>query len=1099
MRCISIIVFLSFFGQLKANNYYFSTSSGNDQRSPQQAQNPSTPWQTLNKLNSLFSNAQPGDSILFSRGEIFTGSITISASGNSNSPIVFGAYGTGAKPIISGFTTPTNWTPAGNGTFTTTSSFFSSNINLLLINGQVTPVGRYPNTGFLTIDSYNGTSQITDNQLSSSPNWTNGEVVIRKNRWIVDRNFITQHSGNTINYTSQSSYSPSVNFGYFIQNHPKTLDQNGEWYFKPAIKELGVFFANNNPASYDIKATTVSSLIFINNQDNITFDNINFQGANISAFEITGSQRISISNCDILFSGTNAINASGSDNLAIVNSTINYTNNIAFNLTNCSNAIIKNNQIKFTGIFTGMGNSGDGTYEAILIGGDNNDIELNEIDSTGYIPLSFSGNNVTIKNNFINNFEFVKDDGGGIYTWNNSSNAPVNYGRKIISNVILNGIGAGAGTDNPSYLPAHGIYMDDNAAGVAISSNTVANCGEYGIYIHNAHEITINNNTVFNNKNQLGMVHDNIAAYSPVKNTTLFSNVFFSVNATSHAAEFKTIVNDISNFGAFDSNYYCRPVDDNLVINTSFVNNGTYYNSDMDLAGWKTFSGDDKNSKKSPVRLAAYTINNFIGSNKVSNGNFNSDINGLYCYSASGNCSVSWKNGVLDGGCLQVSFTSITGTTSRSSVIIGIGAVTANKTYVLRFSMSGTNNNNTLETFLRQSLAGYKDLSVRKYSIISASRTENEILFTPTISEPNASLVFNVQEQNKPLYLDNIQLYEANVTALDPMDSIRFEYNASPVTTTVSLDAAYIDVKNKTYSGSITLPPFSSVILIKQAGTSVPASPTACSATGTILHEQWDNIAGNDVSDIPLLQTPTSTSQLNVLEFANIGSLYGTRLSGYICPPQSGNYTFWIAADDAAELWLSTDNNPANKVKIASLLSWTYFREWNKFPSQQSAKINLRTGQSYYIEVLHKQGGGGDNLSVQWQMPDGTTETPVPGTRLSPYTNVAGRLIQENKKMKVNQSRLIENNTFQKTELTAYPNPFKNFTTVTYNPLEAGEVRLNMFDIQGRQMQQIFQGNIDTKTTRNFIVKSQGLSQGIYFIQLTTKTKTVSKKIILMK
>src|SRR6266542_3682187 len=90
--------------------YYFSSSQGNDSRTATQAQNPNTPWKTLNKLNSFFSNLKPGDSVLFKRGDTFYGSITINVSGTPSLPIVLGAYGAGAKPIISGFTTISSWT-----------------------------------------------------------------------------------------------------------------------------------------------------------------------------------------------------------------------------------------------------------------------------------------------------------------------------------------------------------------------------------------------------------------------------------------------------------------------------------------------------------------------------------------------------------------------------------------------------------------------------------------------------------------------------------------------------------------------------------------------------------------------------------------------------------------------------------------------------------------------------------------------------------------------------------------------------------------------------------------------------------------------------
>lgn len=163
-----------------------------------------------------------------------------------------------------------------------------------------------------------------------------------------------------------------------------------------------------------------------------------------------------------------------------------------------------------------------------------------------------------------------------------------------------------------------------------------------------------------------------------------------------------------------------------------------------------------------------------------------------------------------------------------------------------------------------------------------------------------------------------------------------------------------------------------------------------CSASGTITREYWNDVPGGSVADIPLNEAPTGTNELTLFEGpTNIGTNYGTRISGYICPPADGEYTFWIASNDNSELWLSTDDNPANKVRIASVTGATGVRQWTKYSSQQSSPITLQTGQRYYIEALHKQGVGSDNISVGWQLPDGNLERPIPGTRLSPAFDAA--------------------------------------------------------------------------------------------------------------
>ncbi|MFD3004071.1 PA14 domain-containing protein, partial [Pontibacter toksunensis] len=89
-----------------------------------------------------------------------------------------------------------------------------------------------------------------------------------------------------------------------------------------------------------------------------------------------------------------------------------------------------------------------------------------------------------------------------------------------------------------------------------------------------------------------------------------------------------------------------------------------------------------------------------------------------------------------------------------------------------------------------------------------------------------------------------------------------------------------------------------------------PATTTACTASGTILREHWASVSGGSVTDIPLGSAPTSTSQLSLFEaLSGLGSNYGARVRGYICPPATGNYTFFIASDDNSELWLSTTDS----------------------------------------------------------------------------------------------------------------------------------------------------------------------------------------------
>ncbi len=985
---VATALFMSLFGH--AANYYFSSTDGSDARSSSEAQNSTTPWKSLDKLNTVQSMFQAGDQILFKRGDTFYGSLVITRSGTGLLPVTFAAYGTGKKPVITGFTSLGGWSQTGQNIWETKNNTLGSAVNTLLNNELPKRIGRYPNYnntnhGFLYFQNAVANTSISDNQISGF-NFSGGEVVIRKNRWVVDRSKITSHAGSMINYTSQSGYWADKGYGYFVQNHLATLDQEGEWYYQPAEKKIGIYTTGGTNALKNIKASTINILVTINGQSNVVFDGLVFTGANTHSFFIKNASNIKIGNCEILFSGTNAVTADNTDRLTLENSTIAHSNNIAFNGIYCTNTVLKNNKINCTGIYAGMGEGDSGSYEAVMIAGNNNLVEQNTIDSTGYIPVTFSGNDVIVKNNHISNYSFVKDDGGAIYTWNNSSNPPGNTGRKVLNNIVLNGIGAGEGTPDKLKKYAHGIYIDDNATNVDVSFNTVASCEGFGVYIHNARDLAITNNMLYNNQVQISMIHDDIAPNSPVRNNTVTDNILFSLYAHQPVAEYKTKNNDLGNFGDFNRNYYCRPIDDNAVINTLKNVNGAYQFSQLDLQGWQAAYGKDGESKKTAKEIAGYKINDIIGGNKFANGSFNSNIGGLYSYASANNCVTQWKNEALDGGSLQVSFSNIAGNNNKGTIIINIGAVTANKRYIFRISTLGSDDNKMLEVYLRKSLSPYTDLTDRRLTKIQASRSETEFLFIPTETEANASIGIDVQEQTKPVYLDNVQLLEASVTPSDITDSVRFIYNANLVSNSFLLNSNFIDVKNNSFNGSISLNPFSSAVLINKTGNTVVAPPVQCSATGSILYEQWVNVGGNAISDNTWTNAPGNSKELTSFEGPeNSGEQYASRVTGYICPPQTGNYTFWIAGDDATELWLSTDSTTGNKTKIAFNLSWTGSREWNKYSSQRSTLIYLEAGRKVYIEALHKEGNGGDNLSVAWQLPDGTIEGPIAGSRLSPY------------------------------------------------------------------------------------------------------------------
>jgi hypothetical protein len=161
--------------------------------------------------------------------------------------------------------------------------------------------------------------------------------------------------------------------------------------------------------------------------------------------------------------------------------------------------------------------------------------------------------------------------------------------------------------------------------------------------------------------------------------------------------------------------------------------------------------------------------------------------------------------------------------------------------------------------------------------------------------------------------------------------------------------------------------------------------------TGTMTYERWNDIPGEAVSLVPVSETPDVTMPIDRFQAPDdVGQDFSARLHGVLTAPATGEYTFWVSSDDNSELNLSTDQSPANKVRIAHVSgspAWTDYVEWNKFPTQKSAPVSLVAGQRYYVEALLKEDIAEDHLAVGWLKPGEVGNEPseiIPGKQLSP-------------------------------------------------------------------------------------------------------------------
>lgn len=163
---------------------------------------------------------------------------------------------------------------------------------------------------------------------------------------------------------------------------------------------------------------------------------------------------------------------------------------------------------------------------------------------------------------------------------------------------------------------------------------------------------------------------------------------------------------------------------------------------------------------------------------------------------------------------------------------------------------------------------------------------------------------------------------------------------------------------------------------------------------GSIAYAVYTNIPGSLISDltnnIRFPADPAFEEQATLLErTSNEEGPFGAVMRGYLLPPETGHYRFWIASQDNSELWLGTSTNPASMTRIAHITGdglRVEPREWTRYASQESQLVLLSAGYAYYLEVRLKAGTAQNYIGVAWECTErGRSREVISGDYLAPF------------------------------------------------------------------------------------------------------------------
>jgi hypothetical protein len=612
-----VILSLFFINDAYCTVYYLS-NSGNDSNTGTSVSNA---WQTIDKLNIELSKVKAGDQVLFKCGDTFAGEISIpsTVSGIKNNPIVFGSYGAGLKPVITGSMLLSNWTEQTPTIWKTTVN--AQMVSQVFENNKRLTIARTPNKGYYHIGKTSSKMSFTDPILSKPLNyWKNATIVYKKNEWLwVLSDIDSSSTDGYIHFAPKDSAMGDLvtGSGYFIQNKSELVDTLNEWYFDANSKKL-YLYSTTDPSTKNIRSSVWNNgikSVWPWTTKYITVQDLEFNEHNVAEIQLFGAGGFVVKRCNLFRSGQyglwmNSDYVNYMRNCEISN---NYIGNSAMGgifTWNVSQSIVSGNIVKNTALYPVQGGamfwSGCGIF---LFQGDSLLVTHNKVDSSGYNGIDFEAHYSTIEKNIVQYSMLISSDGGALYN---------NYGTHdtIRNNILRYTIGnMEAAYPNASRYTKE-LYLDmDRHHYNVIENNTMEgypgteNSG-IGLAPTTTYT-TIRNNVVY--RCWRGINFSNFDANNkPINTLDLRHNVIYSNTKTGHPYWINAWSDVSGMFSYCDSNYLCNPYSDVLVEHLN-VNKTSYY----DFSEWKTLSNTDIHSILSYSHWTFPTDSSFILTNET--------------------------------------------------------------------------------------------------------------------------------------------------------------------------------------------------------------------------------------------------------------------------------------------------------------------------------------------------------------------------------------------------------------------------------------------------------------------------------------------------
>lgn len=793
------VVVLTGISQFSFATTYYIADNGNDSFSGTE---PDSAWKTIGKLN--MTTLLPGDSVLFRSGDVFRGQIELTVSGVNGQRIYFGSYDKQNHPVISGAKQISGWTVFSGNIYVTD---FPETVSNFFVNGKMMVSARYPNTGFLTIDSSGVNTGLYAASLTQPDDyWANAVLKVRSTDSRYEQTVIQNFNSGWLKFSTPLSNPLDKGYGFYLDHIFSALDTVNEWYYDDVQKKI-YFYSITNPNSLTTEGSVYDYGMFASgNSSFMKVEGIDFEMQVKDGIRFNGTSSANlITECGFVKCYSRGINFISSSNDTMAGCKFYSICGQGIKADVFNQSAISNCEFKNIGTVAGYGLEEVNEWDALHLPGTNESlISGNRLDSVGFIGLVIAGKNNRIEENLFRDCALALNSGAAVFMFSSDS-----CNTTLKNNFIFNTSGNNEATPE-SRTVADGILLNGQCSYVNILHNTIVNSTRYGININSgSNHNVINDNVIYNS----GYAQLYFAETDTVRRTIgneANNNILYCLNADQQPMLLDGRV-DKFNAGTFNSNYYCNPYDYYPVY---------YFDPDSvtefvpySFVNWRSITGGDSQAKKSLVQWQSYSVTDTTGPDLISNGDFSNNFDDWET-SDNPNCEMLLDNYTkLDGGCVKFRMLADTPTVWGQLRSNSAFAVSGNEKYQLSFSGLAVKDLN-FNIMLQAKTSPYQSLSRYKYFPADTARTDYRDVLQPFSSSGSARIVFGIVYTDSMLWLDNIHLFPVQVNHNDSSRLSRLITNYSSVTANISLgDSVYRDLDGNRVKGSYVLAPFSSYVL----------------------------------------------------------------------------------------------------------------------------------------------------------------------------------------------------------------------------------------------------------------------------------------------